>query len=886
MTAATSRLRRRGIGAGVAALVGLSGLGFAAVPAQAAPGFDPSAASAQVAGLDRFDTAARIARATFTAAPTVIIANGDRVIDAQAAGYLAGQNNAPILLTRAGDVPQVTLDAIRALGATRAFVLGDNVSVSAAARTQLTAAGLTLTAIAGDNRFDTAADIYNVPTTKAKTVFLARGDVPTGQVSPDALAAGPLAYGRAGNGIPILLTNAGSLPAETRAALVAGGVTRVVVLGNGITQAVKNQVTEALPGVAIETIAGEDRSFTAAALANSTYGQAVFNKTSAAIANGERVDALAAGPWAAVKGTPILLTLGTNALGGGTTQYLDANKATLTTATVFGDQNSVPPAFLTAARDAGGGNIASLQSLAVAPAAAATLTLANESGSTPTADDRTYTVTGLTDATQYRVTLVSAANVTVTNGVATFAIDRTPATVTSTNPDGANGQQASGNYLAAAGTVAARFASVNGGTPANNAGAGTTTSTTDVTNSAVANPVNGSITFTVDGNATESVVPVVYVNGGTGLALSAGGSSARLELNAQGVPVESFGLGGAVTYVNPAATSQTVGTATAIASVNKANNQFDAAGSTFTYKTGDTFSIGGVPATLDEFEAALSSGDTFTASYSATTAASTFALTDANPVAPTTVTAVAGGTGNTTNDITVTATLGGTGATAAIDNLVIQRALVTNGTVGSFTTIASPATDADTTTDGFQYVDTDVAAGTYRYQVAVVNDGQQSAFTANTANATSAAPAADTTSPLAATTTLITDAGFAGILDSGDVFTIRANEALALPAAGSVIRVSDGSDGSVADLVVGTNASVSLNAAAVPASPAGPNAGAAANTVLTVTLTAAPTVVTAGTTAGVAYPATITNTSGITDVAGNRLALTGTGTDAVINAPA
>ncbi len=75
---------------------------------------------------------------------------------------------------------------------------------------------------------------------------------------------------------------------------------------------------------------------------------------------------------------------------------------------------------------------------------------------------------------------------------------------------------------------------------------------------------------------------------------------------------------------------------------------------------------------------------------------------------------------------------------------------------------------------------------------------------------------------------------------------------------------------------------LSLNASAIPATPTSdPNAGAAANTVLTVRVTAAPTVVTAGTTAGVAYPATIVNSSGVTDVAGNRLDLTGS-TDLVI----
>jgi hypothetical protein len=105
---------------------------------------------------------------------------------------------------------------------------------------------------------------------------------------------------------------------------------------------------------------------------------------------------------------------------------------------------------------------------------------------------------------------------------------------------------------------------------------------------------------------------------------------------------------------------------------------------------------------------------------------------------------------------------------------------------------------------------------------------------------------------------------------------------MAAPAAGSTLRVqdTDTAPATVADVVCGTNATCSLNATAIPE---GPNAGAAANTVLTVTLTGTPTTVTAGTVAGVQYPATIINTTGITDVSGNRLSLSsGEGVDLTI----
>ena len=89
----------------------------------------------------------------------------------------------------------------------------------------------------------------------------------------------------------------------------------------------------------------------------------------------------------------------------------------------------------------------------------------------------------------------------------------------------------------------------------------------------------------------------------------------------------------------------------------------------------------------------------------------------------------------------------------------------------------------------------------------------------------------------------------------------------------------------VASLVCGTNATCTVNAAAIPATPTtNPNAGAAVGTVLTVTVTGAPTVVAVGTNPGVSIPAAIINTAGVTDVAGNRLSLTaGAGVDLTID---
>ncbi|MEZ0494500.1 cell wall-binding repeat-containing protein [Kineococcus sp. TBRC 1896] len=890
MTAATSRLRRRGIGAGVAALVGLSGLGFAAMPAQAAAGFDPSSASARLAGVDRYDTAAKAALAGWTTSSTVIVANGEVTgIDALAASYLAGVKDAPILLTQRDSVPSQTAAAIASLNPTTVIVLGDTNAVSASTYASLVGTK-TGQRIDGPNRFQTAVDVMTeAGVTPPKTVFLARGDqYGAGQVAADALAAGPAAFK---NRIPVLLTNQNSLPAETLAALNTAGVTKVYVLGNAnaVSDSVYTQVDNLASVTDIERIQGSDRTATAAAIANETdFG---FNRTGAALANGFRIDALAAGPVAGRAGSPILLTEGTVGLGVGTEAYLRANAATLTKAWVFGDDNSVTPTIAAAATTAAnGGSAPTLQNIAVAPTAAAGYVIADETdAATRASDDRVYTVTGLTAGTTYRITLVDANSIrTAADGSVTFlsSADTASASGFSADPGADNADITSVNNASPTFT----------GTAAEIAAARTTT----------VQPVNGSITFTVDGTAPGSVVPVVYINGGAGQAANNGGPSTRLETSATvagayAAATENYGLGGVASYTATRAANGSFGGDSSDATVGAEITSVDKAGNTFTaevdlnpaaaiglqarsfaFDANDRFTVGTASVGLDAFKAALSSGDTITGSYATDPGGiSTFNLNDSNPAAPTTVTSARGTTNATSNDITVTVTP----AAGDYDSVVIQRALVTggtdgaaDGTVGTYTTVGSPTTDADLATAGFQYVDNDVPAGTYRYRAAVVNDGDQGDYTAVTNNVASIAPSTDTTGPLAVDTRVGTNgAGSALTLNQGATFTVAYNEAVNAPANGTTIRLSD-ADGTQIDFIVGTTGtSVARNTAATTIG----GVSYPVNTVLTFTLGTG-VQVNAGTGAGLSLPTTIIAQSGVQDVNGNAWNISGS-TDATID---
>ncbi len=88
--------------------------------------FFVSVGSAELAGLDRYQTAVAVSRSQFAtgSVPTVVVATGQNFPDALAASPLAGAYGSPVLLTRTASLPsEVALEIIR-LGSTKAVIVG------------------------------------------------------------------------------------------------------------------------------------------------------------------------------------------------------------------------------------------------------------------------------------------------------------------------------------------------------------------------------------------------------------------------------------------------------------------------------------------------------------------------------------------------------------------------------------------------------------------------------------------------------------------------------------------------------------------------------------------------------------------------------------------
>jgi putative cell wall-binding protein len=253
----------------------------------------------RIAGADRYETAVRISAAAFhDAVTTVVVASGESFPDGLAAGPLAALKNAPILLTARESLPSITATELGRLAPTQVLVVGGTAAVSDQVLFEIAgAAGVTPSRVAGATRYDTATAVASLFPAPAAVAFVA-----SGIDFPDALAGGAAAAIAVA---PLLLTPTTSLPPAVGDQLARLAPAETLVLGG--SAAVSDPVVADIDGrvASVRRLAGTDRYGTAAAVATDRLPQA----TEALLATGETFpDALAAAPFARVKGAPILLT--------------------------------------------------------------------------------------------------------------------------------------------------------------------------------------------------------------------------------------------------------------------------------------------------------------------------------------------------------------------------------------------------------------------------------------------------------------------------------------------------------------------------------------------------------------------------------------------------
>lgn len=242
--------------------------------------FGATTTPTRIAGADRVATAIAVAAQGWTTSDNVIVVSADdaNIVDALAAAPLAGQLNAPILVTYKGALDASVQQKIVDLKAKNVYAVG---ALSADAVNSLKAiSGVTVTALQGADRTETAAKVAAQLTNIKGSFVVAYNGV------ADALSAASFA---AANGYSVVVANPdGTVPANE-----AGYVKTP-------TYTVGGQVK--LDGAT--ALAGADRYATNEAVVKGL----TYKNDTVYVANGQSlVDALAGAPLAAKTNSPIVL---------------------------------------------------------------------------------------------------------------------------------------------------------------------------------------------------------------------------------------------------------------------------------------------------------------------------------------------------------------------------------------------------------------------------------------------------------------------------------------------------------------------------------------------------------------------------------------------------
>lgn len=326
----------------------------------------------RLAGPDRYATSAELSAAAFDSSDTVVLAPGDRFVEALIAAPLAAAMKAPVLLTRGGEAEELVTDTvieeINRLGATYAVVVGGTDRVGSGLEQELDDA-TAITAdrvrrISGDDESSLSAAVAKevlsvhgiaVPSSGTKdrdqaqsegsgtvSPLLAAGTHPKDQGWPDALAASVLAARQLS---PVLLTPHDRLDDEIARVLSADGIGEVRVVGGPNT--VSEDVVTSIQDLdrSVRRLAGPDRYATALTVADEVVADGALTRD-LVVATGQKFpDALAAGPALARTDRTLILVHGSEPLER-VRDWVTARAAKIDSVTSAGGKNSVSPTVL------------------------------------------------------------------------------------------------------------------------------------------------------------------------------------------------------------------------------------------------------------------------------------------------------------------------------------------------------------------------------------------------------------------------------------------------------------------------------------------------------------------------------------------------------------
>ena len=436
------------------------------------------------------------------------------------------------------------------------------------------------------------------------------------------------------------------------------------------------------------------------------------------------------------------------------------------------------------------GLTASTQTFAVSPADAATNTVSAGSSTNANRGSRQYTVAIPSDVTDVNIALVPAENVVVQNdGTVTFK----------------------SNAIVA--TAGVSFEVVNGAS-VGTAGGTETKQVNDV------QPINGQITFSVDSQVVDQVIPVVYED-----SISDSGNNLDLESGATSTtpkaPREKFGIGGEKDWVPAEATSGAYGPET-VSMVNATDKYIVTMNGklfrwdnddTFTYDGGVDGAVGDYNVPMSTFEKVISKDDVLRTITYSQGASSNFAF-DTDVPAKVTGVAAAEYDSDGNGSVDAIKVTWDTPPNPDVATYKVERATVSSsGTVGTWTDITASDGDgvgASNTTYQDDAADASALSGgtDYVYRVTAIADVANASAAGPVSDRSAAVtfPAgADTATPYSTAAVFIDNStGGNSTVDANDVIRVQFNKVVDVASNASVDVIDN--DGTTATITCGTTA--------------------------------------------------------------------------------
>lgn len=269
------------------------------------PRSQPPYERVRLGGKDRYETAVITQRWThlISTTQTVFIATGAEYADALSAASAAARRNAPVLLVQPNKVPASVISELERTKPSRIYVLGGSNAISNSVVSTLRRTVPDVRRLSGDDRYRTATRIAQATFGSVNEVFIS-----SGEGFADAVSGGAAAARR---DAPMYLTRARDLPWATAAELRRTQPARIRLIGGEqvISEAVKREIQQIVPGATIERIAGRDRYGTSLEVARKFWPGTASR---AYYATGQDwPDALSAGWAAGAQHAPLLLVRGT-----------------------------------------------------------------------------------------------------------------------------------------------------------------------------------------------------------------------------------------------------------------------------------------------------------------------------------------------------------------------------------------------------------------------------------------------------------------------------------------------------------------------------------------------------------------------------------------------